>query len=161
MKMKVVKRNGKRETFRKGKIMRSLQGAGVESHIAKIIVHSIKARNGMTTKEIREYIGEYLEHVNMKTAERYRGTTRMHVHNDIVEVEGNCLLKDETMARMGLSVGQEIDIYNGEQYEKLRVYGIHGDWIKPDHLYLSHEDMSEIGIHNESKIAFKKHEELT
>lgn len=158
MKLKVLKKNGRKERFKKGKLIRSLKEAGLESHIAKNIANSMDIENGMSTEEIRSIVKAYLEHVDKKVLERYSNTKRMRVHNDILEVEGNCLLDNETMKKMGFLTGEEIDVINGEFYEKLRVFGITGDWIKPDHLYLSHEDMEEIKAGNESRISFRKHQ---
>jgi hypothetical protein len=158
MKIKVKKRNGHMELYRKGKIIRALKEAGLESHTAKNIANSIDVKNGMTTEDIKKVVIKYLEHVDREIKEKFVETSRMKVHNDIVEVEGNCLLNSSTMEKMGFHTGEEIDVYHGEYYEKLRVFGIKGDWIKPDHLYLSHEDMKEIKAHNESRVAFRKHQ---
>ncbi len=159
MKSKVVKKNGKKERYRKGKIIKSLKEAGLESHVAKNIANSLDIENGMTTDEIRDIVIEHLEHVDKKVYDKYVTTQRMKVHNDILEVEGNCLLDAVTMEEMGYQTGDEIDVINGEFYEKLRVFPISGEWIKPDHLYLSHEDMRDINVHNESRISFRKHED--
>ncbi len=157
MSVKIRKRDGHYQKFKRAKIMSSLQKAGLESKKAKVISRMVEASDGMTAGEIKYKVYNILKKMDPEVAERYWTTRGFKVSEEVLEVNGNAIISKETMDDLGLHVGQPIDIFNGEKYETVRAYEISYDRILPGNIYISQSDMFDIGIHPGSRIAVRKH----
>lgn len=161
MKIRIRKKSGKREKFKKSKLISSLQKAGLETRKAKAVVASIKIEDGMTTGEIKYQVHRMLEKINRTISKRYWTTTGMKARVEPLEVDGVAIISSESMTELDLQVGDQIDIFNGEKYEKVRAYPLDGYGIEQGSLLISHHDMSDIGVHPGSRVAVRKHEGMT
>jgi hypothetical protein len=157
MSVKIRKRNGRQQKFRRSKIMSSLQKAGLESKKAKVISQMVEVSDGMTAGEIKYSVYNLLKKIDPKVAERYWTTRGFKASEEVLEVDGNAIISKETMHDLGLHVGEPIDIFNGEKFETVRAYEISYDSILPGNIYISQNDMLDIGIHPGSRIAVRKH----
>ena len=157
MSIRIKKRNGRREKYKEAKLINSLQKAGVETRIARMIARSIEVRNGMYSREIKCRVFEALGKVDKELADRYWSTRGMKVEIEAFEANGHAIVSVETMTELGLRSGDSMDIFNGERFEKVRVYPLEGYGINPETVSISHHDMYDIGVHPGSRIAVRKH----
>ena len=161
MSIRIRKRNGRYQKFRRSKIVQSLQKAGLETRMAKTISKMVKVENGMSAGELKYRVHNVLKKVESKVAEKYWSTRGFKVNDEVFEVDGSAIISEETMDDLDLHIGETIDIFNGEKYETVRAYEVSGHGINPGEIYLSHNDMFDIGVHAGSRIAIRKHVSAT
>jgi transcriptional repressor NrdR len=68
---KVKKRSGKEEEFDRAKLERSLSQAGAKAETVRKVAETVKAREGITTAEMRNHIVKELKRHDPETAKRY------------------------------------------------------------------------------------------
>ena len=159
MSIRVSKRNGRHQRYKKSKLVRSLQEAGFETGKAKLIASLVEVENGMSTKELKKKVYGIAKKIEKKNAEKYLDTHGVKVYEELTGVDGYGLLTEDTMKKFGLRTGDPLDVYNGERYETVRTFEIAGNGTgkRPGNIYISHRNMSDIGTHRGSKIAVRKH----
>jgi len=157
MSTKIRKRNGRAQKFRKKKLIRSLQEAGLETHKAKVVASMVNVEDGMSTGELKFKVYDIVKKMDGKAAEKYWTTRVFKVNEEAFEANGSAIISEETMDELELNVGDPIDIYNGERFETVRAYEVSISGVNPGEIYISHNDMEDIGIHSGNRIAVRKH----
>jgi len=133
---KKIRKEREKEKFDSEKIERSLHYIGIDEHTAREIAWKVPERDGITTYEIRKIVVKELREKDPELAELYLSTRRLSITTVLEAVRGVALLKKETLARMRMVPGENIDIlHRGERHT-----------LKVEHAPL---DRHEIGMHAE------------
>ncbi|MGA1866525.1 MAG: hypothetical protein ACMUFK_03555 [Thermoplasmatota archaeon] len=157
MSKKIRKKNGRRERYRESKLVLSLVKAGLDKHTARSVAESLRVKNGMYTREIKCRIFDYLDEIDPEIAQRYFSTMGMKVTAETFDVNGYALMSPETMKDLEIRPGDTIDIFNGNRSETERVFPGKGIRKAGETLSISHHDMHNIGVHDGSRVAVRKH----
>ena len=67
----IVKRSGKKESFRMDKIINSMRGAGISQDTAWLVAADIKHYDGITTSEVRNRVTGAIKNKQPQAAQRY------------------------------------------------------------------------------------------
>ncbi len=157
MSIKIKKRDGKKENYRRSKLVSSLVKAGLQKKIAKSMSKELETYDGMPAGELKYRVYQELIPIDEKVAQTYWTTRGLKADLETLGVNGSVIMSDVTMDEFGFHTGEIVDVFNGKKEETLRAYPVHGHGIGPGLIFMSQHDMVDIGIHRGSTIAFRKH----
>ena len=157
MAVKIKKRNGRKQKYKKAKVIASIQKAGIDATVANSVENALDICDGITSEDIKKQVHRILLKHDKDAAENYWYTRGLNVRIEPLGVNGSAILSTKTMTDLGMHVGDTLDVYNGENYENVRVYPLEDSFIGSDTIQISHHDMIDLGVRSGSKLSVRKH----
>lgn len=128
---------------------KSVLNAGLDPKAAREVASSITAREGMTSKEIREAVFKKLEELNEEAANRYAHSMRFVARNAADNSMEVAQLSEEALANLELKAGQNVEIFNGNKKLMLRAERANIDGRE---IRLNEENLGKIGASDGARI---------
>jgi hypothetical protein len=149
----VVKTDKRTVAFEKKKIVRSIIRAGIDEITAHEVATTVPEKEGITTDEIRMIVTEELKMIDPEAAMRYSNTRRLAARMALNTVKGFALLPRETMNRLKLKTGENINVVFGERIYTLRA---EPGSVERNGIMLHTEDLQTVGASDGERIVVQR-----
>ena len=145
----IRKKNSRTEEFAREKLEKSILNAGLNQEAAREVASSITAREGMTSKEIREAVFKKLKELDEEAANRYAHSMRFAARRAADISMEVAQLSEEALANLELEAGQNVGILN--RNNKLTLRAERAD-IDGREIRLNKENMEKIEANDGTRI---------
>jgi hypothetical protein len=149
----VLKKNRESEAFDIAKIIRSIRLANLDELTSYEVASKIPKRDGITTEEIRRIIIKELKRIDPEAAMRYSNTRRLAAKKAMHAVKGFAMLPRETMSRLKLRTGENIQVVLGDKRQTLKA---EPGLVDRNEIQLNEEDLVSIGASDGTRIAVQR-----
>ena len=157
---KIRKNSGEMEGFDREKIKHSLHYAGADEKTAREIATQVWKDEWVSTDDIRQLVSTELRKKDSKAANQYDETRCLVARKAIEAAKGTARLSKNTMGRLKLKPGDEIEILYENRRHRLKTERDDETNIRCGEIRFNEADMTELNAVEGNRIVAKRHKSI-